>query len=67
MEILSFLKKLYVVFEVFIFGDIAFFWQRKCYFMQKVVIFEQVSKLLRTLIKSCCANFGESDKCLCQH
>ena len=34
--------------------------------MQKVVVFGQVSKLLRALIKSRFANFGESDKSFCQ-
>ena len=58
MEILSFLKEVFSVFEKCQFLLALFPFGKKCHFMQKVLVFGQMIEFLSTVIKSCRANFG---------
>ena len=58
VEILSFLKEVFSVFEKCQFLLALFPFGKKCYFMQKVLVFGQMRELLSTVIKSCRANFA---------
>ena len=57
MEILSFLKEVFSVFEKCQFLLALFPFGKKCHFMQKVLVFGQMIEFLSTVIKSCRANF----------
>ena len=58
MEILSFLKEVFSVFEKCQFLLALFPFGKKCHFMQKVLVFGQMIEFLSTVIKSCRPNFG---------
>ena len=58
VEILSFLREVFSVFEKCQFLVALFPFGKKCHFMQKVLVFGQMSEFLSTVIKSCRANFG---------
>ena len=58
VEILSFLKEVFSVFEICQILVALFPFGKKCHFMQKVLVFGQMSEFLSTVIKSCRANFG---------
>ena len=57
MDIVSFLREVFSVFEKCQFLVALFPFGKKCHFMQKVLVFGQMSEFLSTVIKSC-ANFG---------
>ena len=58
MDIASFLREVFSVFEKCLFLVALFPFVKKCPFMQKVLVFGQMSEFLSTVIKSCRANFG---------
>ena len=58
MNIVSFLREVFSVFEKCQFLVALFPFGKKCHFMQKVLVFGQMSEFLSTVIKSCRANFG---------
>ena len=58
MDIVSFLREVFSVFEKCQFLVALFPFVKKCHFMQKVLVFGQMSEFLSTVIKSCRANFG---------
>ena len=58
MDIVSFLREVFSVFEKCQFLVALFHFGKKCHFMQKVLVFGQMSEFLSTVIKSCRANFG---------
>ena len=58
MDIVSFLREVFSVFEKCQFLVALFPFGKKCHFMQKVLVFGQMSEFLSTVIKSCRANFG---------
>ena len=58
MDIVSFLREVFSVFEKFQVLVALFPFGKKCHFMQKVLVFGQMSEFLSTVIKSCRANFG---------
>ena len=58
MDIVSFLREVFSVFEKCHFLVALFPFGKKCHFMQKVLVFGQMSEFLSTVIKSCRANFG---------
>ena len=58
VEILSFLREVFSVFEKCQFLVALFPFGKKCHIMQKVLVFGQMSEFLSTVIKSCRANFG---------
>ena len=58
VEILSFLKEVFSVFEKCQILMALFLFGKNYHFMQKVLVFGQRSEFLSTVIKSCRANFG---------
>ena len=58
MDIVSFLREVFSVFEKCQFLVALFPFGKKCHFMQKVLVFGPMSEFLSTVIKSCRANFG---------
>ena len=58
MDIVSFLREVFSVFEKCQFLVALFPFGKKCHFMQKLLVFGQMSEFLSTVIKSCRANFG---------
>ena len=58
VKILSFLKEVFSVFEKCQILMALFLFGKKYHFMQKVLVFGQMSEFLSTVIKSCRANFG---------
>ena len=58
VDIVSFLREVFSVFEKCQFLMALFPFGKKCHFMQKVLVFGQMSEFLSTVIKSCRANFG---------
>ena len=58
MDIVSFLREVFSVFEKCQFLVALFPFVKKCHFMQNVLVFGQRSEFLSTVIKSCRANFG---------
>ena len=58
VDIVSFLREVFSVFEKCQFLVALFPFGKKCHFMQKVLVFGQMSEFLSTVIKSCRANFG---------
>ena len=58
VDIVSFLREVFSVFEKCQFLVALFPFGKKCHFMQNVLVFGQMSEFLSTVIKSCRANFG---------
>ena len=58
MDIVSFLREVFSVLEKCQFQVVLFPFGKKYNFMQKVLVFGQMSEFLSTVIKSCRANFG---------
>ena len=58
MDIVSFLREVFSVFEKCQFLVALSPFGKKCHFMQKVLVFGQMSEFLSTVIKSCRATFG---------
>ena len=58
VDIVSFLREVFSVFEKCQFLVALFPFGKKCNFMQKVLVFGQMSEFLSTVIKSWRANFG---------
>ena len=58
MDIVSFLREIFSVFEKCQLLVALFPFGKKCHFMQKLLVFGQMSEFLSTVIKSCRANFG---------
>ena len=58
MDTVSFLREVFSVFEKCQFLVVLFPFGKKYHFMQKVLVFGQMSEFLSTVIKSCRANFG---------
>ena len=58
VEILSFLKEVFSVFEKCQILMALFLFGKNYHFMQKALVFGQRSEFLSTVIKSCRANFG---------
>ena len=58
MDIVSFLREVFSVFWKVSVLVALFPFGKKCHFMQKVLVFGQMTEFLSTVIKSCRANFG---------
>ena len=68
VEILSFLKKVFSVFEKCQILMALFLFGKKYHFMQKVLVLGQRSEFLSTVIKSSRAKlWGKSNECFSQH
>ena len=68
VEILSFLKEVFSVFEKCQILMALFLFGKKYHFMQKVLVFGQMSEFLSTVIKSSRAKlWGKCNECFSQH
>ena len=68
VEILSFLKEVFSVFEKYQILMALFLFGKKYHFMQKVFVFGQRSEFLSTVIKSSRAKlWGKCNECFSQH
>ena len=68
VEILSFLKEVFSVFEKCQILMALFLFRKKYHFMQKLLVFGQMSEFLSTVIKSSLSKlWGKCNECFSQH